>query len=306
MDDHSEETRRIYQAQHERIANDPRAMKRFVGMFNEDYFGLPKGFFAGKSMLDAGCGNTAKLLTAFYRMGASDLYGCDLGTEFIEASRASLERQGISRDAIRFKSGSVVSLPYDDNSFDFVCCHGVLLHLNSFDEVRTAFNELVRVTKPGGLLYTVYANTGGLWEDCIIPAGRAYYRSNPEFRDLIDKIAPEHFSHLISIVERGILEHEGVKVDLSWLRDALDTDLCVTIQNCLQCPTYLRIDEEMIRDLYGAHSFSDLRRLRRYVKRENVRRFFAPLHYERGDGLVDIIYGSGSLEFIARKNQRAE
>ena len=69
----------------------------------------------------------------------------------------------------------------------------------------------------------------------------------------------------------------------------------------LQAPLQLVIDEAMVREMYAEAGFEEPTRLRRYVKRENIRRFLAPLHYERDDELVQIIYGSGNLEFIARR-----
>jgi 2-polyprenyl-3-methyl-5-hydroxy-6-metoxy-1,4-benzoquinol methylase len=301
MADHSEETRRIYQAQHARIAADERAMRRFTGMFNEPYFHVQKGFFSEKKLLDAGCGNTAKLLIALYRMGCRDLHACDLGTDFIPAAQDSLAQHGIPKEAVKFSSGSVLKLPYDPEAFDFVCCHGVLLHVNSMEEARNGFRELARVTTHGGHLYTTFANVEGFFEDCLFPAARAYYRSNDQFRRLIDTIAPSHFAHLIDIVERGFHEHEGAKVDLSFLKDAFDTDFCVTIQNIIQVPVQLPISESFVREMYSETGFATATRLKRYVKRENIRRFFAPLHYVWEDELVSLIYGSGSLEFIARK-----
>jgi ubiquinone/menaquinone biosynthesis C-methylase UbiE len=301
LDDHSEETRRVYQAQHERVAGHDRTMSRFIEMFSPEYFGVPADFFRDKKILDAGCGNTAKLLIALYRMGARNLHGCDIGTDFIPAATASMTRQGAPADAVTLQPGSVTELPYADNEFDFVACHGVLVCLNSLDEVRKAFSELARVTKPGGLIYTAYTNAGGLFEDAIIPALRSYYRTNDDFRRLIDGLKPEDFAHLVDMSEHGMRQHEGSALPLAFMKDLLDVDLCVSIQNLIQCPVYLPIDEAMIREMHAAARCDEVRRLRRYVKRHNIRKFFSPLHYEFDDPLVKIIYGSGSLEFIGRK-----
>lgn len=300
--DHSEQTRRIYHEQHKRVANDERAMRRFIGMFSEEYFGVSRGFFTGKRALDAGCGDTAKLLIALYRMGCRDLHGFDLGEDFMPVAQASLERQGVPAAAVRLESGSVLQVPYPDASFDFVSCHGVLGHLNNFGETRQAFRDLARVTRPGSMLYTVFGLVGGLWEDCLLPALRDYYRRDHKFRELIDRISPAHFGEAIDLIERGLERQEGARVDLAWARDALDTDLCVTIQNALQCPVRMAIDEGQIRELYAQNGFTDVRRLKRYVRRENIRRLFAPLHYQREHWISRLLYGSGNLEFIASKS----
>ena len=280
---------------------DERAMRRFIGMFSESYFGVPKGFFGDKKVLDAGCGNTAKLLIAMYRMGCRQLVGCDIGDEFIPASRETLRAYDVPPEGVTFKSCSVLKLDFPDETFDVTCAHGVLLHLNTMEEVRAAFRELARVTKRGGLLYSTYANAGGFLEDCIFPAVREYYRSNKKFRNLVDNVKPQHFAHLIGLIEKGLREHENANVDLGLLKDAYDTDFCVTIQNIVQVPVQLPIDEPFVRSCYAESGFEEPRRMKRYVKRENIRRYFAPLHHEWDDELVSIIYGSGSLEFIGRK-----
>ncbi len=147
--DYSQLTREIYHKQHTAIANDQVAMDRFINMFTYEYFGVDKNFFKEKKILDAGCGNTAKVIIAMHRLGAQDIHGFDLGHEFIPVATESLKRQGVPLTNVSLKSGNLLSIPYPDESFDFVICHGVLLHLNNYEEVRQAFSELARVTKSG-------------------------------------------------------------------------------------------------------------------------------------------------------------
>jgi 2-polyprenyl-3-methyl-5-hydroxy-6-metoxy-1,4-benzoquinol methylase len=62
--DFSEETRAVYHKQHIRVAKNDKIMKRFINMFSTEYFGISKDYFKGKKVLDAGCGNTAKVIIA--------------------------------------------------------------------------------------------------------------------------------------------------------------------------------------------------------------------------------------------------
>ncbi len=276
-------------------------MGRFINMFSEEYFGLPKGWFVGKSIVDAGCGSTGKVLIALHRMGAMQLQGFDLDTDFISTAHGSMRAQGVPEGAVTLKSGSVLEAPYEDASFDFVCCHGVLLHLNSLEECRRGFEELVRITKPGGYLYAVFGISGGALEQAVYPALREHYRKTPAFKSFIDGIRPVDFHALVDLVAAGLRKHENQVIDVSGFKSMLDTDLCVTIQNILQAPVRLSVPESMILEMYG-DKFDQPRRLRRYVKRNNIRRFAAPLHYATSeDPTLQLWYGSGNLEFIARK-----
>ena len=70
----------------------------------------------------------------------------------------------------------------------------------------------------------------------------------------------------------------------------------------MQTPVRLRIPESFIIDMYMKNNYTKLKLLRRYVKRKNIRRFFAPLHFSRDKEISSLRYGSGNLEFIAQKN----
>jgi hypothetical protein len=85
------------------------------------------------------------------------------------------------------------------------------------------------------------------------------------------------------------------------MKDLLDEDLCVFIQNFTQAPVRLAIDEKFIRTHYSKHGFAVPNKLKRYVKRENIRKFFAPLHFDSENAISKLLYGSGNLEFLAQK-----
>ena len=61
-------------------------MERFMSMINPSGFGVPDDYFIGKSILDAGCGDTAKLSIKFAKMGAN-VTAFDLGNDFIESCK---------------------------------------------------------------------------------------------------------------------------------------------------------------------------------------------------------------------------
>jgi 2-polyprenyl-3-methyl-5-hydroxy-6-metoxy-1,4-benzoquinol methylase len=101
--------------------------------------------------LDAGCGQ------GWYveRM-------CDLGFEVdgIDASpgQVALAAKNIAPRG-RIRVGSVLSVPDSSDSYDFIYTINVLHHLMSVEEQRRAFAELMRVLKPGGLLFVHEINT---------------------------------------------------------------------------------------------------------------------------------------------------
>jgi SAM-dependent methyltransferase len=101
--------------------------------------------------LDVGCGQGAYL--ARMREIGFDVSG-------VEPSPAQV-RKAIRNvgDADLVTIASALDLPAGDASYDFVYVINVLHHLSSIDEQRRAFDELLRVLKPGGLLFVHEINT---------------------------------------------------------------------------------------------------------------------------------------------------
>ncbi len=112
--------------------------------------GLPKSWFKGKKVLDAGCGwgkNTITLSKLGAKVVAIDL--CDLKPA----------KEYVKDDNVLFLKADLRKLPFQDNEFDFVICEGVLHHM---DEYLTAFNQLYRVLKKKGVIVIGVFGRGGL------------------------------------------------------------------------------------------------------------------------------------------------
>lgn len=297
----AEETRDIYLKQHTLVSEDDVAMKRFINMFSDEYFGFEPGYLQGKKVLDAGCGNTSKLMIALNHLGASDISGVDLGEEFIEPAKKSFNKYKIDDSELQLMSGNILNLPYPDNYFDCTFCHGVLVVLSSEDEVKQAIRELSRVTKVGGDLYVMVACHGGVLEDAIFPAIRKYYRNNSDFKKWVDDVSSESLQALTRTVAGAHSKELGSNLSFGNVEELLDTDFSVTIQNIVQPPSWLSISYEDLYTTMEEEGFSDINRCKRFIKRKNIRKFFSPLHYSHNSQLSQILYGDGSVEIIGKK-----
>jgi SAM-dependent methyltransferase len=104
-----------------------------------------------KQVLEIGLGEGADS-ERLIRQGAY-WSGVDLTAESIERVKIRLALRGLPHRELR--QGSVLDLPFADNSFDMVFSHGVLHHV---PDVRQAQSEIYRVLRPGGeLVVMVYA-----------------------------------------------------------------------------------------------------------------------------------------------------
>jgi len=105
----------------------------------------------GRRGLDVGCGQGAYV--GRMRELGFDVEGIDMS-----AGQVRLAARNVGGEHL-VRVGSVLNIPAADASFDFAYIINVLHHLNSIDEQRAAFRELLRVLKPGGLLFIHEINT---------------------------------------------------------------------------------------------------------------------------------------------------
>jgi SAM-dependent methyltransferase len=106
-----------------------------------------------KKCLDAGCGS-GRYSVAMALHGAAWITAVDVSeTGLLEARRRATEFP-----QIKFQQGSVLELPFEDETFDFVWSAGVIHHTADFDK---ALSELTRVLRPGGKLFLLVYGAGG-------------------------------------------------------------------------------------------------------------------------------------------------
>lgn len=101
------------------------------------HFGLERSFYAGKRVLDIGCGPRGSLEWASHaalRVGLDPL---------AEAYRSL----GTGRHAQRYVAAAAERMPFADGSFDVVSSFNSLDHVDDLDR---AAREIVRVVAPGG------------------------------------------------------------------------------------------------------------------------------------------------------------
>jgi ubiquinone/menaquinone biosynthesis C-methylase UbiE len=117
--------------------------------------GFDAGFLKGKKCLDAGCGS-GRAVRSMLKAGAAHVHAIDIGHDCVLNTR---RRNASEVDRLTVTEGSVLELPYPDDSFDFVHCDGVLHHTT--DPFRGLL-ELRRVAKPGVPIFFGLYGAGGL------------------------------------------------------------------------------------------------------------------------------------------------
>ena len=117
--------------------------------------GFGGDFLKGKRCLDAGCGS-GRAVRSMLKAGAAHVDAIDIGDDCVlNTSR----RNASDANRLTVTQGSVLELPYADDSFDFVHCDGVLHHTT---DPFKGLLELKRVAKPGAPIFFGLYGAGGL------------------------------------------------------------------------------------------------------------------------------------------------
>lgn len=100
-------------------------------------------------VLDVGCGigHWGQLLASVLPE-KTQLIGVDLEDSSISKAIERAKQQGLT-DRYRYQLGEATALPFPDDTFDMVTCQTLLIHLNN---PQAGLREMIRVTKPGGLI----------------------------------------------------------------------------------------------------------------------------------------------------------
>jgi SAM-dependent methyltransferase len=97
--------------------------------------------FRDRRVLEVGCGAGTDLVR--FALGGAKVTGIDLSPSAIELARKNFTLRGLEAD---FYEASGESLPFSDNSFDFVYAHGVVQYTANDQRL---IKECRRVLKPG-------------------------------------------------------------------------------------------------------------------------------------------------------------
>jgi ubiquinone/menaquinone biosynthesis C-methylase UbiE len=127
---------------------------RFVGRYSP---GLARamcnaaGVRPGQRALDVGCGSGALVVALSVILGEQNVAGVDPSAPFVEAARAKVP-------GARLTVAAAESLPFEDGAFDATLSQ---LVVNFLSDPEEGLREMVRVTRPGGVVAGCVWDYGG-------------------------------------------------------------------------------------------------------------------------------------------------
>ncbi|MEF8984286.1 MAG: arsenite methyltransferase [Bacteroidales bacterium] len=124
----------------------------------------------GDTVLDLGSGAGNDCFVARSFVGEQGfVYGIDFSKEMLKKARSNAAKLGYSN--MKFIRGDIEEMPFEANKMDKVLSNCVL---NLVPDKRKAFNEIVRVLKPGGSFCISDVVTVGNLPDSLLKSAEMY------------------------------------------------------------------------------------------------------------------------------------
>ena len=212
-----------------------------------------------KLALDDGCGS-GRYSFALKRLGCEAVRGIDISREAVELAR-KINPFGLNE--VSFTQGSVLDLPFDNETFDFVFSNGVLHHTK---DDRKGLSEIYRVLKPGGKCWLyLYGGKDSLFWD-IVDFGRK----------LVSEIPQAFTQSLMSVMgyPPGRIFHRS---------------------DFLYVPLNKRYFTKEVEEMIVSAGFSDFRRLNRGVEYD-----WDEIIYSN-PGIDSYVFGEGEMRYLIEK-----
>jgi SAM-dependent methyltransferase len=210
--------------------------------------------------LDAGCGG-GRYTVALRLLGAKCVVGIDISQIGIAGARRRIDDAGVS--GVVFQQGSVLDLPFEDNSFDVVFSNGVLHHTVDW---RRGVSEIVRVLRPGGMgwLYLIEKPGGLFW--ALIEVMRELMKDE-------DRERARTFLQMLGLPDNRIFY----------------------ILDHVMAPINIRLTPREIENCLAASGATQIRRLTRGADFDRVERI------HRKEPFAELKYGVGENRYIFSK-----
>lgn len=303
--DLEQRTRQVFHDIHLAHLKNPNVSDRHTGVIEPDRMGLPRDFLAGLKCADLGCGSAVHGTVNMLELGAGYVNAMDLDESFIDPAERRLRENLAFNSRWQLDVGSLMELPYPDESFDFVLCVGVIHHV--VDD-KKALDEIHRVMKPGSRAYLSVAGRGGLLNRLFMELLRDEWKHNLEMQKIVkanqlEEWIKEQISDLKGMIENDHEESYNASIDLlDNVSKLVDNDLVLTIIDVVEAPIYKSYTEDEWFSLLEDSGFRAYYRFFKRPKYKNIRKIFAPLYEDCDHPLARLLYNTGYMNVVVTKS----
>ena len=175
----------------------------------------PNRVFKGKRCFDAGCGNGRGSLFMLMN-GASHVTAYDYSEKNVESTRLFAKQFGYGN--IDVYKGSLAQIPFEDGSFEFVWCNGVIMHT---EKPNACLAELTRILMTDGQAWLYVYGSGGI-----------YWRIIYHIRDMLKDISVHECMSALKLFRYETMYIAEFVDDwyATWLRSYTHRDLSLRLK----------------------------------------------------------------------------
>ena len=139
----------------------------------------------GMRILDAGCGGGRNLV--YLLREGYEIFAADSNADEVEVVRSMARRLAPKPlPDSNFRVEAIGNLSFDDACADVVICNAVLHFAQDDAQFENMLDDLWRVLKPGGMLFTRLGSTTGMEKQVERVRGRRYKSPDGSLRYLVD------------------------------------------------------------------------------------------------------------------------
>lgn len=304
-DNLAKDTREVMHKIHLGQMNTPNARNRMEGLHNTESLRLNKDYFKDKVCIDIGCGSAAVGTVNLLNLGAKFVHLCDVDDSFIEPASKILNATPEFDNRWEAKIGNALSLPYENESFDFAICQGVLHHIA---DDKDALKEIYRILTPEGKAHLSIVGYGGLIGNFVMRTMREEYRENEAFKSFIDgNLDVESFKSVIDYLKSLLKDDQSEEYKnsinlLTSISNLIDKDLILTLEDRIHAPLYRQTKEKDFHSKVIEQGFKTCQRISTTPKYKNIRKVVEALYTDYENDLAKIFFGDGgTMSFIVSK-----
>ena len=297
-------TRKVFHQIHLAHLADSYVAERHTKIIEPELMGLHPDFLSGCKCADLGCGSAAHGTVNLLQLGAGYVHALDLDNSFIEPATERLTQFAQFAGRWKLDIGSLMELPYPDDTFQFILCAGVIHHTSN---TQRAVDEIFRVMRPDAKAYLSVTGRGGLLNRLFKEVLREEYQDNLELQEIVktgqlENWIKQQLAELKMAIDADDDESYRASIDIiENVIKLIDNDLALSFVDLLEAPEYKTFTEAEWFSTLENSGFRNYYRFAKKPKYRNLRRIFAPLYYDYRNPLARLLYNDGSMNVVVSK-----
>jgi len=292
MNTHNKKTSAIFHKIHKNQIKNKFSQKKIQTLLTYKNLAVKKNFLKKKICADFGCGLSGYGAINLFNLGAKYIHLVDINKNIKKTVIKNLKSY---KNKYEINISSIEKTNFPSNYFDFILCQGVIHHTKNDQK---CFSEIYRTLKPGGSALITVLGQGGLLTDILLKVIRPYYKTT-KYNKTIHKIIFNQLNNYKKFYFKN-LDNKSKKL-FSYLKEFVDNDFFLTIQDRILAPKYKAYKEEDLRKKFSKMGFYKIYRIKRVPSFNNLRKLLSPFYYHYDHDLSKLLYGEGAITLMIKK-----